>query len=45
VNATSCSTRGTRHVTFVIKPVISKGVNCDYDKRNISVVMCDIDIP
>jgi len=38
---------GTRRVTlqtrwYVIK---EKGLNCDYDKRNISVVICDTDMP
>jgi hypothetical protein len=43
----SCSTCGTRRVTLVTIPVISHewGLDCDYDKRNISMIICDIDIP
>jgi hypothetical protein len=45
--SSSCSTCGTRRVTLVTIPVISHewGPDCDYDKRNISMIICDIDIP
>jgi len=46
----SCSTCGTRHIILVTKLVISHVMNRDrtdnnYDKLNISVVICDTDIP
>jgi len=41
-----CSISGTRCATNpVIKTWTRKGSDCDYDKRNISVVICDTDIP
>ena len=45
--SSSCSTGGTRHVTFVTSRWMScmrKGPDCDYNKRNISVLICDTDI-
>ena len=45
----SCLTSDTRRVTLVTNPVINywlgKGSEYDYDNRNISVVICDTDIP
>ena len=41
----SCFTNDIRRVTFITNPVIShemrKRQYCDYDKRNISLVICD----
>jgi hypothetical protein len=34
-----CSTSGTRRGTLVTNPV--KGLDYDYEKRNISVIICD----
>ena len=46
----SCSTNGTRRVNLVTTLVISyevmsKGPRSVYDKWNMSVVICDTDIP
>ena len=45
----SCSTSDTRRVNLVTNPMIShvsmKGPESIYDKVNISVVICDTDIP
>jgi len=47
--SSSCSTSGIRRVNLVTNPVISharrKGPGGVYDKWNISVVICDTDIP
>ena len=47
--SSSCLTSDTRRVTLVTNPVINywlgKGSEYDYNKRNISVVICDTDIP
>ena len=45
-----CSTSGIRRVTLVTNPVdnkswMKKRPDCDNDKRNIYVVICDIGIP
>ena len=43
----SCSTSDTRRVNLVTNPVISheRGKDLVYDKWNISVVICDTDVP
>ena len=41
----SCSTSRTRHVNHVKNLMTSHFRSCDYDKLNISVVICDTDIP
>jgi hypothetical protein len=45
----SCSTSGTRCITLVTNLVMSheweKDLESAYDKCNISVVICDTDIP
>ena len=41
--SSSCSISGTRRATRVTNPMVSH--ECDYDKRKISVVICDTDIP
>ena len=43
----SCSTSGTRHSSYIPDDTsrIRKGWGCNYDKRSISVVMRDTDIP
>ena len=47
--SSSCCTSDTRRVNLVITLVIShelrKGVGSLYDKWNITVVICDTDIP
>jgi len=47
--SSSCSTIGTRHVTFITNPVIIKSwmrtrPDYDYHKQSISVVICDTNI-
>ena len=47
--SSSCSISGTHRVTLVTNPVINhemrKGPESVYDKWNISVVICDTDVP
>jgi hypothetical protein len=42
--SSSCSISSKRRDTLVTNPMLRKGPDSNYDKRNKSVVICDIDI-